>query len=141
MPSDACLLRGPSTPLSLSLFWLTMGKKKFAPEPKSKRDLGSGAKFLFFFWFTIDPEKSAVFFLSPKGLRKKNSKILFYFFFAPEPKSNKDLEKLRQKKNFAPEPKSKRDLGSGAKFLFFFWFTIDPDSVFCFLDRTSVVEG
>src|SRR4029434_6502678 len=76
---------------------------------------------------TIDPEKSAVFFLSPKGLRKKNSKILFYFFFAPEPKSNKDLEKLRQNKNFAPEPKSKRDLGSGAKFFFFFWFTIDPE--------------
>src|SRR4029434_2789694 len=105
MTSDACLERGPSTPLSLSLFWLTMGKKKFAPEPKSKRDLGSGAKFLFFFWFTIDPEK-------------------LLFFFTPEPKSNKDLEKLRQKKNFAPEPKSKKNLGSGAKFLFFFLFTI-----------------
>src|SRR4029434_3831600 len=66
--------------LSLSLFWLTMGKKKFAPEPKSKRDLGSGAKFLCYFWFTIDPEKSAVFFLSPKGLRKKTAKSYFIFF-------------------------------------------------------------
>src|SRR4029434_2100425 len=53
-------------------------------------------------------------------------KILFYFFFAPEPKSNKDLEKLRQKKNFAPEPKSKRALGAGGNVLCFFWFTIDP---------------
>src|SRR4029434_932775 len=114
-------------------------KKKFAPEPKSKRDLGSGAKFLFFFWFTIDPEKSAVFFLSPKGLRKKNSKILFNFFFAPEPKSNKDLEKLRQKKNFAPEPKSKKDLGSGAKFLFFFLVHHRPRFRFLLFNTLTLV--
>src|SRR4029434_173278 len=57
-----------------------MGKKKFAPEPKSKRDLGSGAEFLFFFWVTIDPLKSARFFLNPKGLRKKTAKSTFVFF-------------------------------------------------------------
>src|SRR4029434_8055627 len=104
-----------------------MGKKKVAAEPKSKRYLGSGAKFVFFFWFTIDPEKSAVFFLSPKGLRKKTAKSYFIFFSAPEPKSNKDLEKLPQKTKFYSGPKAKRGLGSGAKFLFFFWFTIDPE--------------